>query len=183
MLSLTKKTGFRACQDQREGRGQVRAGDRAHGWFDKIRHGRIAVIKEGFRPEFDLPRRRRESARMPLLIARSVLGVLRRERFPQSGRLRSKLLQCDVARTELLPIRGVDIAVPEMLAKTEAHGKAKDDISIGSCLAAWENDGLPKLNVRLRFRADLEADLESFAFKAGRHRQYDIRKRRRRRHE
>ena len=40
-----------------------------------------------------------------------------------------------------------------------------------------------KLNVRLRFRADFEADLESFAFEAGRHRQHDIRKRRRRRHE
>src|ERR1700730_7259079 len=62
MLGLTKKTGFCARQDQREGSGEVRASDRAHGWFDKIRHGRIAVIKEGLRPEFDLPRRRRESA-------------------------------------------------------------------------------------------------------------------------
>jgi hypothetical protein len=82
MLGLTKKTGFRARQDQGEGRGEVWAGDRADGWFDKIRHGRIAVIKEGFRPEFDLPRRRRESARMSLVVALGILGVLRRERFP-----------------------------------------------------------------------------------------------------
>ena len=30
--------------------------------FDKIRQGRIAVIKEGLRPEFDFPRRRRKAA-------------------------------------------------------------------------------------------------------------------------
>jgi hypothetical protein len=39
------------------------------------------VIKEGFRPEFDLPRRRREAARVSLVIVRSMLGVLRRQRF------------------------------------------------------------------------------------------------------
>ena len=82
MLGLTKETGFRACQDQGERRSQVGASDRAHGWFDKIRHGRIAVIKEGFRPEFDFPRRRREAARVSLVIARSVFDVLRRQRFP-----------------------------------------------------------------------------------------------------
>jgi hypothetical protein len=42
---------------------------------------------------------------------------------------------------------------------------------------------MPKLNARLRLCADLESDLESFAFEAGRHRQHDIRKRRRGRHE
>jgi hypothetical protein len=62
-------------------------------------------------------------------------------------------------------------------------GKAKDDIGIGPCLAGWEDDGLPKLNLRLRCCADFEADLESFAFEAGRHGQHDIRKRGRRRHE
>jgi hypothetical protein len=183
MLGLTKKTGFRARQDQREGRSQVGASDRAHGWFDKIRHGRIAVIKEGFRPEFDFPRRRREAARVSLVIARSVFDVLRRQRFPQSSRLRSKLLQGDAAGTKLLPVSSVDITVPEMLAKTETRSKTQDNIGIGPGLAGWRHDGLPKLNVRLRFCADFESDLERFAFEAGRHRQHDIRKRRRRRHE
>src|SRR5712692_11297332 len=70
-----------------------------------------------------------------------------------------------------------------MLAKTETRGKIQDDIGIGPCLAGWRDDGLPKLNVRLRFCADFESDLERFAFEAGRHRQDDIRKRSRRRHE
>ena len=183
MLGLTKQTGLRARQDQREGRGQVGAGDRADGWFDKVRHGRIAVIKEGLGPEFDFPRGRREAARVSLVVARGVLGVLRRQRFPQSGRLRSKLFQGDAARTKLLTVSGIDITVPEMLAKAETRGKAEDDIGIGPCLAGRGDDGLPKLNVRLRICADFESDLESFAFEAGRHRQHDIRKRRRRRHE
>jgi len=55
VLALTKKAGLRARQDQREGCSQVGACDRARGWVDKIRHGRVAMIKEGFRPEFDLP--------------------------------------------------------------------------------------------------------------------------------
>src|SRR5438874_1974485 len=183
MLGLTKKTGFRARQDQREGRSQVRASDRAHGWFDKIRHRRIAVIKEGFRPEFDFPRRRREAPRVSLVIARSVLDVLRRQRLPYSSRLRPKLLQGDAAGTKLLPVSGVDTAVPEMLAKTETRGKTQDNIGIGAGLAGRRDDGLPKLNARLRLWTDFESDLESFAFEAGRHRQHDIRKRRRRRHE
>src|SRR5947208_2264556 len=170
MLGLTKKTGFRERQDQREGRSQVRASDRAHGWFDKIRHRRIAVIKEGFRPEFDFPRRRREAPRVSLVIARSVLDVLRRQRLPYSSRLRPKLLQGDAAGTKLLPVSGVDTAVPEMLAKTETRGKTQDNIGIGAGLAGRRDDGLPKLNARLRLCTDFESDLESFAFEARRHR-------------
>ena len=70
--------------------------------------------------------------------------MLCRQRFPQSGRLRSKLFQGDAAGTKLLPVSGIDIAVPEMLAKTETRGKAKDDIGIGPCLAGRRDDGLPE---------------------------------------
>ena len=75
MLGLTKQTGLGARQDQREGSSQVRARNRADWWFDEVRHGRITVIKEGLGPEFDFPRRRREAARVSLVVARGVLGV------------------------------------------------------------------------------------------------------------
>ena len=85
--------------------------------------------------------------------------------------------------TKLLSVSGIDVTVPEMLAKAKTRGEAEDEIGIGPCLAGRRNDRLPKLNVRLCFFADFKSDLESFAFEAGRHRQHDIRKRRRRRHE
>ena len=81
VLGLTKQTRFGARQDQRKGRGEVRAGDRADGRFDEVRHGRIAVIKEGLGPEFDFPRRRLEAARVSPVIACGVLDVPRRQRF------------------------------------------------------------------------------------------------------
>src|SRR5262249_55068991 len=122
MLGLAKQARFRAGQDQGERGSEVGASDRTDRWFDKVRHGRIAVIEEGFRPELDFPRRCREAARVSLVVARRVLGVLRRQRFPQTFRLRAKLIQRDAARTKLMPVGRVHIAVPEMLAKTEARG-------------------------------------------------------------
>ena len=53
-----------------------------------------------------------------------------------------------------------------MLAKTETRGKTQDNIGIGPGLAGWRDDGLPELNVRLRFCADFESDLKRFAFEA-----------------
>ena len=77
MLGLTKETGLGAGQDQREGSSQVRARNRADWRFDKVRHGRITVIKEGLGPEFDFPRRRREAAWVSLVVARGMLEVSR----------------------------------------------------------------------------------------------------------
>ena len=183
MLGLTKQTGLGAGQDQREGGSQIRARNRADWRFDKVRQGRITVIKEGLGPEFDFPRRRREAARVSLVVARGVLGVTRRQRFPQSGRFGSKLIQGNAARAKLISISRIDITVPEMLAKAETRSEVEDEIGVTPCLAGRGNDRLPKLNVRLRIFADLKSDLQSFAFEAGRHRQHDIRKRGRGRHE
>jgi len=57
--------------------------------------------------------------------------------------LRPKLLQGDTARTKLLPVGGIDIPVPEMLAEAETRGKAEDDIDIGPCFPGRGDDGLP----------------------------------------
>ena len=82
-----------------------------------------------------------------------------------------------------MSVSRIDITVPEMLAKAETHGEVEDEIGVRPCLARRGNDRLPKLNVRLRIFVDLKSDLQSFAFEAGRHRQHDIRKRGRGRHE
>ena len=128
MLGLTKQTGFGAGQDQREGRSQVRAGNRADWRFDKVRQGRIAVIKEGLGPEFDFPRRRREAARVSFVVSRRVFGVTGRQRFLQSGRFGSKLIQGNAARAKLISVSRIDITVPEMLAKAETRSEVENDI-------------------------------------------------------
>ena len=125
MLGLTKQAGLGAGQDQREGSSQVRARNRADWRFDKVRQGRITVIKEGLGPEFDFPRRRREAAWVSLSSLAGVLGVTGRQRFPQSGRFGSKLIQGNAARTKLLPVSRIDITVPEMLAKAEARWRGR----------------------------------------------------------
>ena len=106
-----------------------------------------------------------------------------RQRFPQSGRFGSKLIQGNAARAKLISVSRIDITVPEMLAKAETHSEAEDEIGVRPCLAGRGNDRLPKLNVRLCIFVDLKSDPQSFAFEAGRHRQHDIRKRCRGRHE
>ena len=93
------------------------------------------MIKEGLGPEFDFSRRGREAARVSLLVAQDVLHVTGGQRLSQSGRFRSKLIQGNAARTELLPVGGIDIAVPEMLAKAETRGEAEDQIGVGPGLA------------------------------------------------
>src|SRR5262249_58197598 len=101
----------------------------------------------------------------------------------ESRRMRSKLIQGDATWTELLPVTGVYVAVPEMLTEAKARGEAEDDIGVGTCLTRRLNNRLPKLNARLRLRADVKSDLESLAFEARRDGYYNIRKRGRGRHE
>src|ERR1700675_696657 len=50
LLALTKETGFGARQNQWEGSSQVRTRNRADRRLDKVRQGRISVIKEGLGP-------------------------------------------------------------------------------------------------------------------------------------
>src|SRR6266496_3909056 len=126
MLGLTKQAGLGACQDQGEASSQLGPRNRADWRLDEIRHRGITVIKEGLGPEFHFPRRRREAARVSVVVASCVLGVTRSQRFPYSGSFRSKLIQGDATRTELLPVSGIDITVPEMLAKAEKRSEVKD---------------------------------------------------------
>jgi hypothetical protein len=70
-----------------------------------------------------------------------------------------------------------------MIAKAETHSEGEDEIGVRPGLAWRSHDSLAKLNMRLRIFVDLKSDFQSFAFKAGCHRQHDIRKRGRGCHE
>ena len=159
MLGLTKETGLGAGQYQGEGCSQVRTRDWADWRFNEVRQGWITVIEEGLGPEFDFPRRRREAARVSFVVPRRVLGVTGRQRFPQSGRFGSKLIQGNAARAKLISVGRIDVTVPEMLAKAKTRGEVEDEIGVGPCLARRGNDRLPELNVRLCIFADLKSDL------------------------
>jgi hypothetical protein len=71
MLALTKQAGLGAGQDQRETVSQVGTRKRADWRFNEVRQGRVAVIKEGLGPEFDLSRRGQEAAWVSLVVARA----------------------------------------------------------------------------------------------------------------
>jgi len=86
------------------------------------------VIKEGLGPEFDFPRRRLEAARVSFVVSRRVLDVTGRQRFPQSGRFGSKLIQGNAARAKLISVSRIDITVPKMLTKAEL-GIAETEIT------------------------------------------------------
>src|ERR1700730_9791149 len=177
MLALAKQAGLGARQDQRIGSGKVGARNRADWRFDKVRKRRITVVKKGLGPEFHFPRRRREAAWISSVVPRGMLDVTRRQGFPQSGRLGSKLIQGDTARPELLAISSLDVAVPELLAEAKARCEVENEIGVRPCLTRRSDDRLPKLNMRLCGFADLKSGFESFAFEAGGHRQHDIRQR------
>src|SRR5258708_8308675 len=130
MLALTKQAGLGAGQYQREGGSQIRARNGADWWFDKVRQGRITVIKEGLGPEFDFARGRHEAALVSFVVSRRVVGGTGRQLFPQSGGFGSKLIQGNAARAKLISVSRIDITVPEMLAKAETHGEVENDIRV-----------------------------------------------------
>src|SRR5271169_4428367 len=112
MLALAKQAGFGAGQDQGKGSDQIRAPKRADRRLDEIGQRRMTVIEEGLGPELDFPRWGGKTAWVSLVVARGMLDVPRRQRFAQSGRFRAKLIQGNTARTELMAVSGIDIAIP-----------------------------------------------------------------------
>ena len=59
-----------------------------------------------------------------------------------------------------MAVGGVDVAVPELLGEAEAGGEIEDDFGIGARVAGRRHDRRAKLDQRLRFCADVEADLQ-----------------------
>src|SRR5262249_34967660 len=100
----------------------------------------IAALAECLRPDLDLARGGRETARLALRVDPRVLGMMRRERDADSRRFRAELLQGHAACVKLMPISGIDVAVPERFGEVQAYGEIEDEIRVGACLAAGRYD-------------------------------------------
>ena len=61
-------------------------------------------------------------------------------------RRRTQLLRRDAAGRQIVAHRGLDVAVPEVLAETEPLRKLEHHIDVGACLAFRWNDGRAQLH-------------------------------------
>src|SRR5262245_18040503 len=110
-------------------------------------------------------------------------GVAGAERNANPARLGPQLLPGEAAGTELVTIGSIKIALPEMLAKSQALGEIEDDVGIGASLAWRRDHDLAVLHERLRLQADLKANFQGLPLEAGRDRQHDVSQHGGRRHE
>src|SRR5215468_1879204 len=182
MLGLTEYGGLCACQHQREPCGQLRS-CRACQRLPKIWQRVVAVLDEGFRPELDLARWRREPAGIALGVDDGMLAVLRGECDPDAAWFCLQLFQGHAAGAELLAIGGMDIAVPEVLAQAEPLRQVKDEVDVGSRFARWRHDRLAPLHEGLCLSTDLISDLQGFTLEARGYRENNVCHCRRRCHE
>ena len=146
MLALAKHCRLRIGQDQRKARREVRPRHRADLWLLEVRQRRVAVFEERFRVEFNLARRRSESAGIALRIELGVFGVARLQRYAQAAGGGAQLLQSNAGGAKLGAIGGLDVAVPELSAETEAAGEVEDEIGIRARFPGRWHDRLPELN-------------------------------------
>ena len=73
-----------------------------------------------------------------------------------------------------MAVGGLDVAVPEVVAETEAARQVEDDLRVGAGLAAGRDHRPSQLDERLRLRARLEADLERLPLEGGGDGQDDV---------
>ena len=117
------------------------------------------MIEEGLRVEFDPSRGGGEAARHAICVRLSVFGVAGLQRNWHSAWDGTQLLERDAGRRELVAVSGINVAIPELRGKAEAHGEIEDDVGIGAGFTRRRNDRLSELDERLRLRADIESDL------------------------
>ena len=142
MLSRTEKRWFRPGQDQREALHQIRPRHWAGLWLHEIGQGRVAVVEEGLRIEFDLARRRGKASGRAFGVQFRVFGVSGLQCHPHAPWRGAQLLKRDASRRELVPVSSIDVAIPELRGKAKAPGKVKDDVGIRTRFAWRRNDGL-----------------------------------------
>src|SRR5580704_17382382 len=137
MLGLAKQRWLCIRQHQREARREVRSGNGAHSWLLEIRQRRIPMVKKCLRIELDLARGGGKSARSSVGARFSVLGVLRPQSHADPLRRRPKLLQGHPGRRELMAIRSVDIATPELRRDAQTACQVENDIGVRPRFTRW----------------------------------------------
>src|SRR4029077_20977055 len=119
VLRLAEQRRLGVCQHQRESRHEVWPCDRANLGLLEIRQRRIAMVEKCLRIELDLARGSGKSARSSVCAGDRVLGGPCLQTHPDALRRGPKLLQRHPSRRELMVIRSVDIAIPELRRKAE----------------------------------------------------------------
>ena len=89
-------------------------------------------------------------------------------------RLGAKCLERDPAWRELVTPRRLNVAAEEAIAETKAVCQIEDDLDVRPCLSARRDHALPKLDIRLRRLAHLEADTERLGFEGARDGKDDV---------
>ena len=112
----------------------------------KIRQRRIAVVEKSLRIELDLARRGGKAARCSIGAGFGMLALACLQTHPDALRCGAKLLQRNAGRAELMAVRRVDIAIPELRRETETARQVKDDVRVGPRLAPRSNNGRPILD-------------------------------------
>ena len=120
------------------------------------------MLQECLGIELDLARGRAESSRYPLVIDCRVLGIAGLERHPDPAGGGAQGLHREARRTELVPVRCLDVTLPKEFSEPEPGCQIEHDLCVGAGLAARRNNARPQLHQRLRFGTDVKTDLERF---------------------
>src|SRR5262245_4306038 len=163
MLAVAEQGGLGTGQHQREAHGEVRPYHGTDYRLSEIGQRCVAMIQESFGIEFYPARRRGETARIAARVGLGMFGVVYLQRYTHPLCLRTQRLQGDARRRELVAVRSLNIAVPELLRKPKPASEIEDDLGVRPCLSRRRHDSLAELDQRLRFGADVEADLQRLA--------------------
>src|SRR5262245_25699584 len=120
MLALAEQGGLGTGQHQGEVRGEVRPCHGANRRLDEIGQRRVAMLQESFGIEFYPARWRGETTRMTVRVELSMLGVAHLQRYTHALCPRAQRLQGDARGRELVAVRRLDIAIPELRRQPQA---------------------------------------------------------------
>src|SRR5262249_32305998 len=105
----------------------LRLGDRSHERLLVVRQRRVAVRCEHLGEDLDLARRRGKSpGRATLRFGESAIACL--EGHPYSLRVLAQSFERHPGSLKLVTIRGIDVAVPEVVAETEPAGQIEHNL-------------------------------------------------------
>jgi hypothetical protein len=158
MLGLANQCRLRTRQNQRKVRCQIGPSHWADRWLRELRQWRVGVLEKRLRIEFPFPRWGGKAARRAVHTHFGMFSVTGLQCPPHATGIGAQLLQCNASRGELITVGGVDVAIPELLAKVEPDRKINDDFRVGACFAGRRRRRT-KLDQRLCFLANLKADL------------------------
>src|SRR5262245_16513516 len=92
----------------------------------------------------------------------------RLERYTHAARPGAQGFERHRAGLEHVAERGIDVSLPEVLAQAQPRRQGKDQLDVGSRLAAGSDNWPAQLHQRPRLSVDLEPDSEPASAQVGR---------------